>query len=86
MISFSKKQILIGIGILILIAFPLYYLISNNTKLDENKDTEYATEMMNEYKIYSPIIPKTLSFAGESVPIDTYYVYEAVDRELLVNT
>lgn len=86
MISFSKKQILIGFGILILTAFPLYYLISNNTKLDENKDTEYATEMMSEYKIYSPIIPKTLSFAGEAVPIDTYYVYEAVDRELLVNT
>lgn len=86
MISFSKKQILIGFGILILTAFPLYYLISNNTEVDENKDTEYATEMMSEYKIYSPIIPKTLSFAGESVPIDTYYVYEAVDRELLVNT
>lgn len=86
MISFSKKQILIGFGILILIAFPLYYLISNNTEVEENKDTEYAAEMKREYKIYSPVIPKNLSFAGESVPIDTYYVYEAVDREILVNT
>lgn len=86
MISISKKQILIGFGILLLTAFPLYYLICNNTEVDENKDAEYATEMMNNYKIYSPIIPKNLSFAGESVPIDTYYVYEAVDRELLVNT
>lgn len=36
--------------------------------------------------IFSPAIPDTMSFAGESVPLDIYYVREGLDRELIVNT
>lgn len=38
------------------------------------------------YKIVPLIIPDTLSFAGEPVPLDIFYVREALDRELSVNT
>lgn len=38
------------------------------------------------YKIVSLPIPDTLSFAGEMVPLDIFYVREALDRELSVNT
>jgi hypothetical protein len=38
------------------------------------------------YKIVSLDIPKQLSFAGEAVPLDLFYVKEALDRELSVNT
>ncbi|MEE4258932.1 MAG: lytic transglycosylase domain-containing protein [Bacteroidales bacterium] len=38
------------------------------------------------YKIVSLDIPKQLSFAGEEVPLDLFYVKEALDRELSVNT
>ncbi len=38
------------------------------------------------YKIVSLKIPDTLSFAGEPVPLDIFYVREALDRELSVNT
>ena len=38
------------------------------------------------YRIVSLPIPETLSFAGEEVPLDLFYVREALDRELLVNT
>ncbi len=37
-------------------------------------------------RIYSPAIPDTMSFAGEPVPLDIYYVREGLDRELIVNT
>ena len=38
------------------------------------------------YKIVSLEIPDTLTFAGETVPLDIFYVREALDRELSVNT
>ncbi len=38
------------------------------------------------YKIVPLTIPDTLSFAGEPVPLDIFYVREALDRELSVNT
>lgn len=36
-------------------------------------------------KITSPYIPHKMSFAGEEVPLDVYWVREALDRELIVN-
>ena len=38
------------------------------------------------YKIVPLPIPDTLSFAGERVPLDIFYVKEALDKELAVNT
>jgi hypothetical protein len=36
--------------------------------------------------VVSPEIPEKIDFAGEKVPLDLFYVREALDRELLVNT
>lgn len=38
------------------------------------------------YKIVSLPIPDTLSFCGEPVPLDIFYVRESLDQELTVNT
>lgn len=38
------------------------------------------------YKIVSLPIPDTLSFCGEQVPLDIFYVRESLDQELSVNT
>ena len=38
------------------------------------------------YKIISLPIPDTLDFAGEKVPLNIFYVKEALDKELSVNT
>jgi hypothetical protein len=38
------------------------------------------------YTVYGVEIPKQVSFAGESVPLDLFDVKEALDRELLSNT
>ena len=37
------------------------------------------------YKWYPPQIPATMTFAGESVPLDRWEVRDRLDRELLVN-
>ncbi len=44
-----------------------------------------GTNVQN-YKIVPLPIPDTLSFAGEPVPLDIFYVKEALDKELAVNT
>lgn len=38
-----------------------------------------------DYRVYAPSIPDTLSFAGERVPLNIYYVREGLDRELVSN-
>jgi len=49
-------------------------------------DEEYH-EAFNEFnKVMSVQIPHQLSFAGEEVPLNRFYVYEALERELTVNT
>ena len=37
------------------------------------------------YKWYAPELPKTLTFASESVPLDRWEVRERLDRDVLVN-
>lgn len=51
----------------------------------DSEDATYKKALQADYRIYSPVLPDTLSFAGERVPMDTYYVREGLDRELMVN-
>lgn len=51
----------------------------------EDPDEVYRQAMQADYRVYAPVLPDTLFFCGEPIPLDTYYVREALDRELLVN-
>lgn len=51
----------------------------------EGEDEVYKKALAHEYRIYAPVLPDSLNFAGEKVPIDVYYVKEALDREVLAN-
>lgn len=51
----------------------------------ENADDLYQKAMKADYKIYAPVVPDTLRFAGEKVPLEYFYVREGLDRELLSN-
>ena len=53
---------------------------------EKNSDAIYWEAFSRNNKIFSVAIPDTVSFAGEATPIDLYYVREALDRELSVNT
>lgn len=54
------------------------------TQKDGSDDT-YRKALRSGYRIYAPVLPETLTFAGEKVPLDVYYVREALDREIMVN-
>lgn len=68
--------LLLSIIILLIIGFDN---TSKNTMQSPGTNKQY-------YKIVSVPLPDTLSFAGEQVPLDIFYVHEALDREVTVNT
>ena len=51
----------------------------------DSDDVTYKKALQTDYRVYAPVLPDTLRFAGEKVPLETYYVREALDRELMVN-
>lgn len=73
---FSRLLIIIII-VLLFVGFDFW--ISKTKKEAPGTNEQY-------YKIVSLPIPDTLYFAGEEVPLDLFYVREALDRELAVNT
>ena len=58
--------------------FVVGYAITQSSG-EEDKPNYYAN------KITSPPVPKQVVFAGERVPVDTYWVHEGLDRELVIN-
>ena len=53
----------------------------------QKEDTEAVQQraIMTNYRVYAPVIPDSMTFAGEQVPLDKYYVREGLDNELIVN-
>lgn len=54
------------------------------TRKEESEEL-HARAIRADYRIYAPSIPDTLSFCGERVPLNIYYVREGLDRELVSN-
>lgn len=55
---------------------------------ERNENEEPASMSSNgklQYKWYAPEVPKSISFAGEKVPVERWDVKEALDKELLIN-
>lgn len=56
-------------------------------KIDANVTAvEVSNEGRPHYKWYAPMVPSSLDFCGEKVPLDRWEVKERLDRELLVNS
>jgi|GEM_PF-2146779 len=55
-------------------------IASRYTEIDEQKDNVTAG-----MQIYPALIPASLDFCGESVPLDRFEIKERLDRELLVS-
>ena len=79
------KHIAFSLLIIIALIAGVKLLTSSVDPTDAVKN-DYLSSYKKEYKIYSPPLPTQLNFCGESVPLDTFYVSEKLDREILVNT
>ena len=70
----------------ILLAIIIVLLIFGFDRLNENKQVSLPGCNEQYYKIVSVPIPDTFTLSGEEMPLDIFYVREAIDRELSVNT
>ena len=51
----------------------------------EDSEAVQQKAIMTNYRVYAPVIPDTMTFAGERVPLEKYYVREGLDNELIIN-
>lgn len=54
------------------------------TQKEDSEEVQKRAIMTN-YRVYAPVIPDTMTFAGERVPLEKYYVREGLDNELIIN-
>jgi len=73
-------------AILICIVFCLsiiFFFFVIPDKKSRESDTKYFEYALKNYTVFTAYIPDSLSFAGERVPLEKYYVRERLERELL---
>ena len=70
----------------LLLLLVITLIIGSVVYQKQHRDISLPGTNKQYYKIVPLTIPDTLSFAGEPVPLDVFYVREALDRELSVNT
>lgn len=75
------KKVFVTVAVLMFLAGAgtLWFAKAQESEAQEQKPDYYANS------VTSPPLPETLSFAGETVPLDKYWVNEALDRELIIS-
>ncbi len=79
----SHKRIFIPLTIII--ALLTIFTVFNMSTSKDNPLLE-SSDYMKNYNVYALELPKSVNFAGETAPLERWYVKEGLDRELLVNT
>ncbi|MBF4983543.1 lytic transglycosylase domain-containing protein [Nonlabens mediterrranea] len=83
------KKILLGAGIVVVLLLAVSAVQQNSSlqEMEPMKTTELKDpSRVGDYGVYALDLPKTLDFAGESVPLHNPDIKERADREFLVNT
>jgi membrane-bound lytic murein transglycosylase D len=78
-----RSAIYVGIGILIGAGAITGIAFKTINEAEETVDVKPDGRL--QYKWYAPELPKSMSFAGERVPLERQDIKEQLDRELLYN-
>ncbi len=78
------KKIVRALGLGILLGATFVAGLAFN-KGDKDTPVEVMEDGRLQYKWYSTPLPKSMSFAGEKVPLERWEIRERLDRELLMN-
>ena len=81
LVAMKKNLLIIIVGLLtaVLAATGCWAI----TKEDNESD---PTPNQYSNTITAPPVPQSMTFAGEEVPLDVYWVHESLDRELIINS
>jgi hypothetical protein len=80
----TTQQVAFALGGLIL-GFFFFTLLTSSTE-EGAEDEAVEASFRDEYKVIPVIIPESMDFAGEAVPLSEIDIRERLDRELTVNT
>lgn len=78
----NKGKLLLILALVSVIALQGFFLIRSASLSDQ----EYHKAFNSNYHVFAKQLPEKADFAGEDVPLNLYFVYEGLDREILVNT
>ena len=78
-----KKSTLFPIVASLLIGILISFSFNNTYETDTET---YQSGFEENTKIFAVKIPRNIKFADEKIPLDKFYVEEALERELTVNT
>jgi len=78
------KKIIKSLGAGFLLGAAFIAGLAFNAK-EKDTPVEVSDDGRLQYKWFAPQVPKSISFAGEKVPLDRWEVKERLDREMLVN-
>ncbi|MBC8488596.1 MAG: lytic transglycosylase domain-containing protein [Bacteroidetes bacterium] len=67
-------------------AILIILLFVFSSEKEKISDVNYQDAFRKNYKIFSPIIPESVDFAGENAPLNIFYIREKLDEEILRNT
>jgi membrane-bound lytic murein transglycosylase D len=82
-----RKVLVIGVSIVFISAIGFIFLQSEKAGCSSNTGFFFEKDTLRiQNPVYQVPIPKSITFAGEEVPIHLFDVRESLDRELQVNT
>ncbi|MEA3445215.1 MAG: lytic transglycosylase domain-containing protein [Bacteroidota bacterium] len=81
--AMGKKSLWSIIIVISIISVSSLLISSVSQPADEYS---YQNDFRKNYSVYAIDLPDKLSFAGEKVPLEKFFVREALDREVLINT
>lgn len=79
----KKSLIFIVIALLAVVLGLQLFMFSTYKNGVDDPDNRYFMQSRQNYKIFQPYIPDSISFAGEMVPVDHLIVRERLERELI---
>jgi membrane-bound lytic murein transglycosylase D len=86
----DKKKLVVRtlwiVGLLMIAGAFIFAVDGTNPKDPPRELVDSLPDFRDNYMIFAPEVPENASFAGETVPLDISYVWEAFDRELLAFT
>lgn len=78
----EKGILYFGLGaVFVVIALGIFAIVDSR-----ESDQTYRELFGKNYRIFTPELPTTATFANEKAPLDRPYVKEAFEREILINT
>ncbi len=73
-------------GSVVIFTSGIIFLFVYSSQKEKTTDQEYYSAFARNYKIFSPALPESSSFAGEEANLNNILIRENLDREVLINT